>query len=66
MEEKKKGSESSWSEVVEPVEPRTPTRRPEGGVRFTPNGTAVPPDTPREIPNVLRYQCRLGIYKAMR
>ena len=40
MEEKKKGSESSWSEVVEPVEPRTPTRRPEGGVRFTPNGTA--------------------------
>ena len=29
MEEKKKGSESSWSEVVEP---RTPTRRP-GGAR---------------------------------
>ena len=56
MEEKKKGSESSWSEVVEPVEPRTPTRRPEGGVRFTPNGTAVPPDTPREkneIPEAL-------------
>ena len=51
MEEKKKGSESSWSEVVEP---RTPTRRPEGGVRFTPNGTAVPPDTPREKPEVLR------------
>ena len=53
MEEKKKGSESSWSEVVEPVEPRTPTRRPEGGVRFTPNGTAVPPDTPRENSEVL-------------
>ena len=50
MEEKKKGSESSWSEVVEP---RTPTRRPEGGVRFTPNGMAVPPDTPREKPEVL-------------
>ena len=45
--EEKKGSESSWSEVVEP---RTPTRRPEGGVRFTPNGT---PDTPRENPEVL-------------
>ena len=50
MEEKKKGSESSWSEVVEP---RTPPRRPGGEVRFTPNGTEIPPNTPRDHPKEL-------------